>query len=158
MGISVQRIKRLNCVQIISRIDDAVDNDNSDWDLYDKDPIENASALKFLAGKQPTNFICNFELEAKDDARIKDAMFGGIDEDKNPKPAYGGWSLAVVKYTLKGIENPPGITEPIIFKGDAKGHVSDETLNTLQKAGIIQEIFNHYLNLTNFAVGKNTKK
>jgi hypothetical protein len=158
MGISIAKIRKFNCVRLISKIDDAVDHEASDWDLYNKDPIENESALKFLTDKKPTIFICNFELSAKDNARIQDAMFAGMDEDKQPKPAFGAWSLAVAKYTLKGIENPSGTIAPIDFKVDSKGYASDETLNILQQAGIISEIFNAYLALTQTGVEKNAKK
>ena len=157
MAISVSNVKRLNAVRIISRIDDAIDNDASDWEKYDEDPIENESALKFLADKLPTIFICNFELDAKDNSRVQDSMFAGIDEDKNPRPAYGAWSLSVVKYSLKGIENPPGCKDPIRFKVDSKGNTSEETLNMLQKVGIISEVFNHYLKMTQTGVNKNLK-
>ena len=158
MGISVKDVRRFNAVQIISKIDDAIDHEASDWEKYEDDPIGNMDALKFLPNKKPTIFLCNFELSAKDDAKIQDAMFGGIDEDKNPKPAFGNWALAVAKYTLKAIENPPETNDPILFKTDAKKAVSDETLNILQKAGIIQEIFNHYIKLTKTEVGQNAKK
>lgn len=158
MGISLNSIKRINCVRMISKIDDAIDHVNSDWDLYDEDLIQNEDALKFLPDKIPTIFICNFELDAKTNAKIQDAMFAGIDDERNPRPAYGGWALAVAKYTLKGIENPAGVSDPIRFKVDSKGFASDEVLNTLQKAGIIQEIFTHFIKLTSTGVNANAKK
>lgn len=157
MGISLGKQKRFNCVRIISRIDDAVDHEASDWTRYDEDPIENEDALKFLADKHPTIFLCNFELDAKSNAKIQDAMFSGIDEDKNPRPALGAWSLAVAKYTLKSIENHPSVKDPIRFKADSRGLVSDETLDVLQKAGIISEIFSHYSKLSQSGVSKNVK-
>jgi hypothetical protein len=157
MGISLESKKRLNAVRIISKQDDAIDFDNSDWEKYDEDPIENESALKFLAEKHPTVFICNFEFDAKENSKIQDAMFSGIDEERNPKPAYGAWSLAVVKYSLKGIENHPSNANPIKFKVDSKSYVSEETLNILQKVGVIGEIFNHYLKLSQTGVNKNLK-
>jgi hypothetical protein len=158
MGISITSIKRLNCIRIISRVDDAIDHESSNWDLYDEDPINNEDAIKLLPDKAPTIFICNFEIDAKTNAKIQDSMFAGIDEDKSPRPAYGGCALSVVRYTLKGIENPESCKDPIRFKLDGRGFVSDETLNFLQKAGIISEIFNHYLKLTSTGVNQNAKK
>jgi hypothetical protein len=158
MAISINTIKRLNCVRLISRVDDAVDHDASDWEKYDEDPMNNENAIKFLADKQPTIFTCNFEVDAKTNAKIQDAMFAGIDDDKQPKPAYGGWALAVVKHTLKGIENPASTVDPIRLKVDNKGAVSEETLNFLQQCGIISEIFNHYLKLTSKENAQTSKK
>ena len=158
MGISIAKIRRLNCVRLVSKIDDAVDHEASDWDLYSKDPVMNESALKFLSDKKPTVFVCNFELSAKDNSKIQDSMLSGLDDDKQPKISVGAWSLAVARYTLKGIENPQGTVAPIDFKVDSRGYASDETLNILQKAGIISEIFNAYLTLTQSGVEQNAKK
>jgi len=157
MGISISRQKRLNCVRIISKVDDAVDHEASDWTKYDEDPIENEDALKMLPEKHPTIFICNFELDAKSNAKVQDAMFSGIDEDKNPRPALGAWSLAVAKHTLKAIENHPSTKDPIRFKADSRGLVSDETLDVLQNVGVISDIFNHYSKLSQTGVSKNVK-
>ena len=157
MGISLARQKRLNCVRIISKVDDAVDHEASDWAKYDKDPIENEDALKFLPEKHPTIFVCNFELDAKSNAKVQDAIFSGLDEDKNPRPALGAWALTVAKYTLKAIENHPSIVDPIRFKADSRGMASDDTLDVLQKVGVISDIFSHYSKLSQTGVVKNVK-
>ena len=100
--------------------------------------------MVFKADQKPSVFICNFELSGKQDAKIKDASFKGIDEDKNPKMAYGDWEYQVVKMVLKDIENPGNIK----LKKDSKGWADDYTMTQLSQYKIIGEIFGMYINLT----------
>lgn len=148
MAVVLKKVKNFNAVRIISEIDGAVDHDNSNWDKYKEDPIANENVIKFKPNQVPTIFLCNFELKAKEAAKIKDSMMGAIDEDKNMSLNYGNWGYWVAKLTLKEIQNPPGEKDVLELKKDSKGYVSEETLNKLESLGIIKEIFLHYIKLT----------
>ena len=140
--------RALNAVQIISRIDDAIDHAASDWAAYDA--TLDAAHLKLVQGKQPTIFVCNFDLTAKDRAAINDAMLAGTDDDGKPKVGLGSWQLAVTRLVLKDIQNPDYVPEAsrIAFKMDGNRHADPRTLNQLSRLGIIQEIFNHFIQVT----------
>jgi len=148
MAIKLSQVKRLNSVHIISKRDDAVDEEQTEWDRYDEDPVNNLDAIKYHAEKEATKFICNFEQTGKEVASIKDAMIKGFDDDKNPMVAYGKWAYTVARMTLKDIQNPPNVGDVIIFKKDGKGYVTDEILTKLERLGIVQEIFQHWIHLT----------
>jgi hypothetical protein len=147
MAITEELIRNLNSVTIYSKIDDAVDHEASNWDLYNEDPLANESALVFKKDKKPTKFICNFDPPAKHGQLIDNAMIA-MNEDRSPEPAYGRWSFMVVKVCLKDIQNPEGTKGGIELKKDSKGFVADETMNKLRKFRIIDEIFAHYQTLT----------
>ena len=72
-------------------------------------------------------------------------------EAKQQKVTTGSWAYMVCKLGLKSIDNPAGVKVPIVLKkgGDHGGkYVSDETMSQLVRAGIVDEIFIHYVNLT----------
>lgn len=160
MAITLQHGKRLNAVRIISRIDDAVDAATTDWEAYDKDLDE--SHVKLLPGKKPTVFLCNFELKAKEAAAIKNNMQTvEVDAGENKiKMTMGSWAFQVVRLTLKDIENPDTVPadSQLVMKREGAGYPTDDTLTQLERLGIVQEIFNHYLTQTQAikkAVSKN---
>jgi hypothetical protein len=158
MALIVSNRRPLNAVTIISRFDSAVDNEATDWESYDNDPITNASAIKIKSGCEPTKFIMNFDVTGKEAASIKDSMIKGMDQEtKQPNLAYGKWSYCVVKMTLKDIQNPPNTDGVIEFKKDGTGYVMDSVLSVLERAGVLQELFNHYLVLTNNDVREQAK-
>lgn len=148
MAIKKIKSKSLNAVRIISRQDEAIDIDSSDWDLYEEDPAANESALKFKAGKEPTIFLCNFALTGKEQAALQDAMVSGIDDEKNPKVSLGRYAYQIAKVCLKDIQNPAAEVDVIKLKKDSRGYVSDETMTELHQAGVVNELFNHYFRLT----------
>lgn len=139
--------KRLNAIRYVSRVDNAIDRDNSDREAYEEDPIKNADKLVFLEDKEPTYFVLNFEVNAREASQIKDSQAKGLDEDKQVTMTMGKWSLTVCKIVLKGIVNPQGV-KGIPFKKDGRGYASDATLDQLSKFGIVDEIWQLYLNLT----------
>lgn len=158
MALLISNRRPLNAVSLISRMDSAVDKDATDWELYDADPIVNISAIKIKPGQEPTKFICNFDLSGKEAALIKDAMIKNMDpETKSPNLAYGKWSYTAVKLTLKDIQNPPNTDGVIEYKRDGTGYVMDSVLSVLERAGVVQEIFNHFLNLTHNEARDNSK-
>ncbi len=148
MAIKKIRSKNLNAVRIISRQDEAIDFDASEWDLYEEDPVLNENSLKFKEGKEPTIFLCNFALTGKEQASLQDAMVSGVDEEKNPKVSIGKYSYQIAKVCLKDIQNPANELDVIRLKKDSRGYVSDETMTELHQAGVVNEIFNHYFRLT----------
>jgi hypothetical protein len=148
MAIMLQNDRPLNAVQIIARIDDAVDNSASDWEKYDEtlDPQH----LVMLAGKEPTIFLCNFEVSAKDRASINNSIMQGVDEEGKPKVGLGSWQLSVARIVLKDIQNPASVpdAQKLVFTKDGRGYTDDRTLNKLSRLGIIVEIFNHFVKHT----------
>jgi len=143
----VMNKRKLNAIRFISKIDDAVDVEASDRDLYLEDPVANADALKFKKGKEPTIFLLNFELSGKENAAIEDKQSGGLDDERNPKISMGAWSYAVARMTLKDIQYPAGETPIVEFKKEGRGYASERVLDTLSKLGIIGEIFNLFITL-----------
>jgi hypothetical protein len=139
--------RKLNAVRFISKIDSAVDPDLSDRKLYEEDIIKNADKLVMKKGQEPTIFLLNFDLTAKEDALIKDAQIKGIDDDKNAIMALGKWAYTVARVCLKDIQNPPGV-KGIEFKKEGRGFPDDRTLDKISKYGIVEEIWHQYLSLT----------
>jgi len=150
--------RSLNAVRLISRNDDAVDQEQSDWDKYDEDPIANADAIVIKDGAEPTYFLCNFDITGKESSLVKDAMIKGFDkEDQSVKLSYGKWAYTVVRLTLKGIQNPPGVDGVIEYKKDGTGYAMDSVLSVLERHGVMGEIFNHYVALTQSDASQNAK-
>ena len=147
MAIRINESKRLNALEIISQQDDALDIDNCDFEEYAK--TGDQKHLQFKPGKQPTIFLCNFELKGREYEWVKNSMLGGKDEDGSPKVALGSWSQRVVKYTLKDIKNPPDIpeNERLVYKSDSGKYANDDTIAKLENLGIVNEIFGMYSNL-----------
>jgi hypothetical protein len=148
MAIVVGQRRSLNAVELLSRSDTAIDHDKSDWEAYAEDPIGNRKALAIKPNETPTIFLCNFEMTGKEAARAKNSMITGIDEDRNARMAYGQWQYSIVQMVLKDIRNPPGVDGVIDFKKDGRGWVSEKTMTLLEKQGIVAEIFNHYISMT----------
>ncbi len=140
--------RKLNAVKYICKRDSAVDKESSDLDEYYEDIIKNADKIKMHNGKEPTIFLLNFDINAKEDAAIKDSQLARIDDERNPVMAMGKWAYTVCKIVLKDIINPPGTVGGIEFKKDGRGYVDDRTLNKLAKMGIVDEIWSQYTTLT----------
>jgi hypothetical protein len=157
MAFKTTLTKKLNAVRFISKSDSALDLENCNYDEYMEDPNAKEATLKFLEGQAPTIFILNFELSGKEHAMLQDNMFGGVDEDKQPKITMGKWGYNAVKACLKDIQNPPNETQVIRLKKDSKGYVSDETMTELQKFGLVNELFNLYFSLTQTDIRSNSK-
>jgi hypothetical protein len=147
MAIQEKSRRRLNCIKYVSRADDAIDLKASDLEAYQKDPLKNADKLVLKEGCEPTYFLLNFELSAKDALKIKDARTKN-DEDSKVQITMGNWALHTVRYVLKDILNPPGVKD-VEFKKDGRGYVADSTLDKLERFGIIDEIWSVYLAMTN---------
>jgi hypothetical protein len=145
MAIRRTEQRKINAVEIISKADDALDLEQSNWAEYEK--TYDVAHLKFQPNKQPTRFIANFEFTGKHSAKIKNSIFGGRDEDDGtPKVALGDWSFKVVKYSLKDIKNPDYLPEAecIKFIKDESGFAHDNLLAELDRYGIVNEIFGAY--------------
>lgn len=157
MAFKIQHTKPINAVEIISRNDEAIDREKSDFTKYDDDPIDNKDAIVLKPGMEPTIFLCNFQLTGSQQAAIQNAMLTGVDENNQPKMTIGSWAYSVVKHVLKDIRNPANEADCIQFKRLGNGLVHDDTMTLLSRYGLINEIFNHYVNLTQTDVGKNIK-
>lgn len=145
MALKIQSTKILNSVQVISRQDDAIDHEASDWEAYEEtlDPEH----LKLIPGKEPTIFLCNFELTAKERASINDALITGVDGEGKPKVGLGTWQLTVAKVVLRDILNPASVPEGeriVMKKVGGTNYADDRTLNMLSKLGVVQEIHAHF--------------
>lgn len=159
MAVFVQEQKiNLKALEIISEIDDSLDKGDLEsdegkekwkeiWDDYCKD-LDRAK-LPFIEGKEPTVFLCNFELSGKQSASVKNSMLEGKDEDGQPKVAMGSWSQRVVQHTLKDIQNPSDLPKEkhLVFKKDDRARASATIVGILDRLGIVNEIFGHYTNL-----------
>lgn len=142
--------KKLNHIRVICAHDPAVDMEatgEENWEKYREDPVKNEGLIKFHESQEPTIFVCNYELSAKEDAVIQDASIKSIDDEKRPQLAFGNWQLTVVKIVLKDIINPKGV-KGIEMKKDSRGYASDQTLNELKAFGILGEIFSSYVTVT----------
>jgi hypothetical protein len=148
MAITINQKRKFNSVRVYSEYDPAIDHESSDWEAYKADPVTNLSAIKMKANETATAFICNFDLDGDQVAKVKDAMIKGLDEERNLQLSYGKWANQIVRMTLRGIENPKGVEDVIEFKKDGRGWADARTIGALEKVGVVQEIFNHYINLT----------
>jgi len=160
MAIVLNNQKRLNCVRVISKQDTAIDwaketdqeptgTTEEDWERYREDPVRNEDAIKYKQDMSPTVFVCNFELDGKEAAAIKNSMIKSIDKDtKDPVVQFGSWAYTVVRMVLKEIENPPNVENVIVLKKDSRGYVDNRTMSLLERAGLVPEIFSHYTMLT----------
>lgn len=159
MAVVTTNIKKLNSVRLFSRADDAIDQDATDWDAYEDNPMDE-SLIKLVAGKEATVFLCNFEFKGKDKAKVDDAVFGAMDKDaKSPKVNYSGWAYEVVRHSLKDIQNPADVKDVIKLKKDSGTLVAPETMTMLNNAGIVSEIFKYWLALRSDSEEKaNAKK
>lgn len=157
MAFRINEKKPLNAVEVISKNDDALDLEKSDWEKYLA--TGEVKHLVFVENKQPTIFLCNFELSAKEAAAIKNSMLAGKDDEGNAIVALGSWSFKVTKYVLKDIKNPPDLAanECIILKKDKDGLVHESTLADLEQNGVLNEIFAMYTSLAMSGVKSNAK-
>lgn len=144
MALSIEE-STLNAVRIIASADDAVDRSASDWEAYKETRDE--SKLVLLPGKAPTIFICNFEAGIKEAKLIDNAMMATKGDDDKPSLAYGSWAQMVAKVTLKEIQNPEYMPEAkrLVMRKDGAGYVHDDLLGKLQRAGVVNDIFNAYM-------------
>jgi hypothetical protein len=148
MAFKINQIKKLNQVYIICQGDDAIDWEASDVEAYRESLDE--KHLVAIQGKEPTRFLCNFEIDAKTASLIEDSMIAGMDKSGNIKPGLGNYNLTIVKYVLKDIKNPDYLKpeEMLTFKRHGDGSVSDETLNQLARIGVMSEIAGIFIGLT----------
>lgn len=145
----VLETRKLNAVKFVSKKDGAIDREESDLEEYYDDIIKNADKLIFKEGQEPTYFLLNLEINAREDSMIKDSQAKGVDDDKQMVMSVGKWAYTVCKIVLKDIINPPGSPAGVIpFKKDGRGYVDDRTLDKLSKMGIVDEIWHQYLSLT----------
>jgi hypothetical protein len=147
-------IRKVSGVRVISRIDPAIDWDvttEDEWARYMKDCQRNEDAVKFKGDEQATIFLCNFDFDGKEAAIIKNHMIGGSDKfsesKKDTKMTMGSWAYMVTKYALKEIQNPAGTKDGLELKKSGN-YVSDDFMSSLTNLGVVEEIFVHYMALT----------
>ena len=138
--------KKLSGIRYVCRADSAIDEEKSDRERYESDPMKHADSLVYKDGQEPTVFILNFNLKIHEYSEIKNASISGVDRKSDAKLTMGSWAETVAKFCLKGIENPPDVSNPLVkFKRDGRGYVSDEVLSILAPTGVIEEIWQLYL-------------
>lgn len=147
MAIRIERSRNLSAIEFVSKSDDALDLEKSDFDAYLSDADQ--KHLAFLPDAQPTVFVLNFDLSGKELATIKNAM-GGVSEEGEAKVNFGSWANQIVRVCLKEIRNPPSVPleAQLLLKRDKDGKVGDETLGILGRYGITEEIFSLFNRLT----------
>lgn len=157
MAIKLNQKNPINAVIVISKNDDAVDLKASKWDDYKE--TADVSKLAFLPDAQPTRFLCNFELSSRQMAAVKNGMLSGKDDEGNPQLTLGSWAHRVVKFTLKDIQNPESVPEAerIVYKKDENGLAHDDLIGTLDRYGIVDEIFGFYTKLALSSTKDNAK-
>lgn len=130
--------------KVVSPNDPAFDKENKahKWDEYKKDG--DLAHLVLKEGQAATIFLCDFNLPAQVTRKIKDAMMGRKDQDGKPAVAYGEWSHTCVEYALKSIENCK-----LELKRDGTGKLMPNVMTQLERWGMIDEIFSHYIRVTN---------
>lgn len=135
--------KSISFFKVVSPEDPAFDKDHEkhNWDAYEKDC--DLSHLVVKEGQQPTVFLCDFNLPARITAKIKNAMMGKKDDDGKASLSYGEWAYTCVQYALKNIENAK-----LEVKKDGTGRCMPEVMDQLERWGMIDEIFKHYVNQT----------
>lgn len=149
----------LACVPVILEQDDALDLDHPECNYKQYQTTGDEKHLRYLADKEPTKFICNFQFNAKESAIAKNSMMGTKDDEGNPSIALGSWQFKVARIALKDIQNPSYLPEDQSFKMvKYEGYVDEKLLNELSSYGVVDAIFTMYSNLVlNNAVRKNAK-
>jgi|AntRauTorckE5430_2_1112549.scaffolds.fasta_scaffold00100_10 hypothetical protein len=142
-----ERIRKLNAIRYVCRQDSAVDEEKSDRETYQKDPVTNADCLLFKEGEEPTVFILNFEPNAKETAMINDLRVDTMRDSRGATMTLGSWALAVCRYCIKGIENPPNIKPFVEFKKDGRGYIADSVLDKLSQVGVVDEVWALYISM-----------
>ena len=148
MAFKVHNLPKIDNVTVVSKHDDAVNHDETDWHDYVKD--YDYKKLHFLPGKEPTKFICNFSHNADEAATLKNSMMGGYDDvTKKPKVTIGSYQQMVVRFSLKSIVNPSSLpkNEHLDLKKDGK-YVHIDSLTKFERWGLVDEIFQAYSTMT----------
>ncbi len=148
MAIKFEQKKPLNAIEVISTDDDAIDKEASDIDGYLE--TGEVSKLKFIPNKQPTIFLCNFNLKGFEAEEIQNAVLSKMDRSGKPGYSIGSYAFKIAKICLKEIKNPADLPSEyhFAFKKDKDGYVHDDLLAILNQYGIIGAIFNMYNALT----------
>jgi hypothetical protein len=148
MAIRVVEGRSLAVVELVSKVDDALDMTPEAYADYIKSGGDHAR-LKFKSGCQPTVFVLTFNLSGRDQAAIKDGMVLEKSGDGAPAVSFGSWQYRIAKLTLKDIRNPADLPleQQLLMKKDDKGHADDELLAKLSRWGVIDEIFSLYTTL-----------
>lgn len=146
MAIKAVKAKNLKNLDHIAKVDEAI-GDDANYPEYLK--TGDVTHLNLKAGVTPTYITLSFEHSGKTAATIRNNMMSGVDDDGKPKVAIGSWQYAVAKKSIKGIRNPLELPleEAIPYKADDNGDCSDDTIDRLDKHGIVSEIFAVYLAL-----------
>lgn len=134
----------LTAIELVSKNDDALDLEKSDWEQYQK--TGDLNHLKFVEGKVPTYFICNFDFKRSEAESVKNSMIGGKDDNGDAKVALGSWSFRIAQLALKDIKNPEDLPEDekILYKKDRQGYAHENVILQLERMGVVNEIFSLY--------------
>jgi len=129
---------------VVSKHDDAIDHDNTDWDEYVKE--YDMTKLTFLPEKEPTRFVCNFKFNADESAELKNSMMSTLNKTtREPNLSIGSYQQNVVRFGLKEVQNPDYLTqaERLTIKKNGR-YIRNDTLAELEECGLVDEIFNAY--------------
>ena len=148
MAIKRVDTKKLDNVIIVSKNDDAIDEENSDWDAYLED--YKMDHLSFLADKEPTKLVCNFRFSASEIAEVKNSMMSSINKSTSqPNLSVGSYQQNIARFGLKDIQNPEYVPahDRLTLKKNGK-HLRDDSIEMLEQYGLVDEIFTAYTTLT----------
>jgi len=109
-----------------------------DWD-FDKHCV-----LK--EGVEPTIFKLNFNIPYKKAQALKNSTLGGDGKKEEFGFKLGNFSFQTVKTVLAEIVNPEGtpLDEMFILKKDKDALVSKESMEELERCGLVDDIFSFY--------------
>lgn len=142
-------IDRNETIKVVSLDDPAIDNENSDVELYQMN--YDMEHLKFIEGELPSIFTLKVISFLKfSEIRDKHISFALGDSGQEIKTNLFGLTADMLKHSLKEVENVP-------FKVKIeRNQLSENTMNEIAKLGIVEELGNIALTLNGF--GEDEKK
>lgn len=134
-------------VEVISKHDDALDLEQSNFEEYEA--TGDINHLVFIENKQPTRFICNFNLKAKEKQEIMN-ISQEISDSGRRQVNIGSLIYTITRFCLKDIQYPESVADAdkFLFKKDKDGYVTLESVAELDNVDVPAQIAGFYNSLT----------
>lgn len=149
--MAFKAINKADSVAVVVSNDPAIDQANSNWDLYQVNFDE--SHLSFVDGEEPTRFILGTISYSKFQS-IKDKHISfDVDANgqQNIKTNIFGLTSDALAFAIRKIENGPFDVKIV------NGRASEQTLDKLGAINVVEELGNIALDLNGFG-DKDEKK
>lgn len=130
----------LKCIELISLGDDAVVEDESNYDEYIK--TLDRKHLKLKA--EPSLFILNLDFKGREAQQIKNASMSAKDDDGKASLALGSLSFTIAKLGLKDIKHPENEANTLPYMKGKDNHAHENLIGTLDRLGVVNEILAVY--------------